>query len=84
MPLSNLIRDTTLDEEDYGSRAAHGSVLPRESKRARLSIDAKSCDGICELVAHVEEIPSGIEVERARMIAAGPFLAAPMSGFLSR
>ena len=65
-----------LAEENDRCWAAHWSVLPREGKRTRCPIDAKSGDGVGELVAHVQEIPDRVEVESARMVTAGPFFAA--------
>ena len=42
-----------------------------------------SRDGVGELVAHEKEVSVGIEIESARMVAAGPFLAGKYARFLS-
>jgi hypothetical protein len=46
--------------------------LAGEGEVAGFPVDAESGDGVASLIAHVEEIACGIDVEAARIIASCP------------
>src|SRR5208282_6746544 len=67
-----MISTGILRQEHDIRRCADGRVIPREGQRSGLAIDAESGDGIAALIAAIEEISCGINVEAAWVITAGP------------
>ncbi len=49
--------------------------MPREREDASLAIDSEDRDIVRSLIAAVQKLTGGIEVEAARIVAARPFLA---------
>ena len=62
-------------EEDDDRRIADGGVMAGEGEAAGLAIHAEDGDVVAPLIAAVEELAGGIEVEAARIVPARPFLA---------
>src|SRR5207247_77350 len=62
-------------EEDDDRRIADGGVMAGEDQAARFVIHAEGSDVVAALVAGVEELAGGVEVEAARVIPTRPFLA---------
>src|SRR6185436_4681769 len=56
-------------------RIPHRRVVAGEFEAAGLAIDLEGRDGVRALVAAVEELAGGIEVEAPGIVAASPFLA---------
>lgn len=52
---------------------ADGCVMPGELQATRLVINLEDSNVVASLVAAVQELPSGIEIETARIIASRPF-----------
>src|SRR5262249_59055603 len=61
-------------EEDDARRVADGDVLAGEGERAGLAIHPKHRDVVAALVATVEELTGGVEVEAPRVASACPLL----------
>src|SRR2546428_5361449 len=62
-------------EEDDDGRVADGGVMTREDQAAGFGFHAEGSDVVASLVAGVEELAGGIEVEAAWVVPACPFLA---------
>src|ERR1039458_7246594 len=61
--------------EEYDARwSAHRRVLAGEGQPAGARIDTESGNRISYLVARVEIVAGGIDIEAARVIASRPFL----------
>ena len=60
-------------EEDYVRRVANRGVVAGEFEPAGLAIHLKDGDVVAALIAGIEELAGGIEVEAARIITSRPF-----------
>src|ERR1051326_722979 len=60
-------------KKDDAGRIAHRNVLPSEVESAASAIDPEGGDVVSALVAAIEELTGGIEVEAAGIVATGPF-----------
>src|SRR5262245_22954831 len=63
-----------VDEDDARGIADRG-VMAGEPQRARRAIHPEDGDVVSALIAAIEELPRGVEVEAAGIIAVGPLLA---------
>jgi len=61
-------------EENDARWSADGCVLAGERQAAGARIDAESGDRIASLVAQVEIVARGVDIEAARVVASCPFL----------
>ncbi len=61
-----------IDENDV-RRIADGCVMAGEVEAAGLSVDTKDGDVVSSLIAAVEELTAGDELEASRVISARPF-----------
>src|SRR5262249_6577493 len=76
-PPSRLPRDGPLTilarvEEDDDRRVADGGVVAGEGEDAGLAVDPEAGDVVAPLIAAIEELAGGVEVETARVAPAGP------------
>ena len=62
-------------QEDDARRIADGCVMAGEGQSARFSIHAEDRDVVAPLIARVEELAGGVEVEAARIIPSRPLVA---------
>jgi hypothetical protein len=62
-------------KENDDRRIADGDVVACEVEAAGFAIDSKDGDIVAALIAAVEELAGGIDVEAARIVPARPLLA---------
>ena len=62
-------------EEDDDRRIADGGVMAGEGEAAGLAIHPEDGDVVAALIAAIEELAGGVEVEAARIVPARPFFA---------
>src|SRR2546423_1420709 len=62
-------------EEDDDRRVADWGIMPGELQTAFRLVHAEDRDVVAALVARVEELAGGIEIDAARVVPARPFLA---------
>ena len=60
-------------EEDDDRRIANRGVMAGECEAAGLTIDLEDGNVVAALIATIEELASGVEVEAARVIPSCPF-----------
>ena len=60
-------------EEDDARGIANRSVMAGESETAGFAIHLEDGDVVAALIATIQELPSGVEVETARIIPSCPF-----------
>ena len=62
-------------EEDNDRGIANRGVMAGEFEAAGLAIHSKNGDVVGSLIAAIEELASGVEVEAARIISSCPFFS---------
>src|SRR5258708_10272254 len=60
-------------EENYGRRIADGGVMAGEVEAAGFAVHMEHSDIVTSLIATIEELAGGVEVETARVVSACPF-----------
>ncbi len=60
-------------EENDDGRIADGGVMAGEVEAAGFSVHMEHGDVVTSLIAAIEELPGGVEVEAARIVPACPF-----------
>src|SRR5437667_11717815 len=60
-------------EENYARRIADGVVMAGEVEAAGFAVHTEHGDVVTSLIAAIEELASGVEVEAARIVPACPF-----------
>lgn len=64
-------------EKDDDRRIANRGIVTREFQASRFAVHFKYGNVIAALIAAVQELAAGIEVETARIVAACPFVSDP-------
>ena len=68
------MKPVEIDKDDRRG-IANRRVMPRELKAATLAIHLEDGNVVGSLIATIEELAGGIEVEAARIISSGPFVS---------
>src|SRR5437870_161943 len=67
-------------EKHNDRRIADRSVMAGEGEAASFAVDAEGGDVVAALVARIEKLAGGVEVEAAWVVAARPFFAGVFQG----
>src|SRR5579863_270386 len=70
----SLLSFADIAEEDDHRRGAHRGILAGKGELSRFSIDAESSDRIAPLITRVKEVPRGVDIKAAWIIASRPCL----------